>query len=302
MPPSPPPARAACPLCGATDRTPLFEKDGWPIARCTTCTLVYVDAALDRAALDAIYGESYYQGDVFADYLAERDVRVESARGRVEQLARLVPDGSLLDVGCAAGFFLHAASTRYDATGVEISEFASRYAREELGQRVHTGEIFDAPLADDAFDVVTGWDVIEHVGDPAAVLAEVARVTRPGGLLVLTTGDVDGPLARRDLEHWNLMTPPAHLLFFSPRTIERLLRGAGFELDRLLADGIVSSRPRLNHPLARSAAGALGLGNVMTVLARRTTAPRRRPVRARVPFALRIAQPSARSSAATATR
>jgi SAM-dependent methyltransferase len=279
--------RSSCPLCGSVSREHLFVKDGWPIARCAECTLVYVDAELDRPALEAIYGRDYYQGAVFADYLGERDVRIESARSRVTQIARLAPGGNLLDIGCAAGFFLHAAAERYDVAGVEVSAFASRYAREEFGLRVQTGDIFDASFSDAQFHVVTLWDVVEHLVDPRAVLAEVARVMLSDGLLVLTTGDVEGSLATRDLEYWNLMTPPAHLSFFSRRTIERLLNDAGFEVRRLVADGIISSRPRLSSTGARATLGAFGLGNVMTVFARRTSRPRRRTALARVPVALR---------------
>ncbi len=273
---------AGCPVCGAHDRDRLFVKERWPIARCGGCGLVYVDAVIDRAALERIYGRDYYQGDVFADYLGERELRLESGRGRARWLASLA-SGRLLDVGCAAGFFLHAASATFDVTGVEVSAFASQHAREEFGLRVFTGEIFDADLADAEFDAVTMWDVIEHLADPAAVLREVARVTRPGALLVLTTGDVSGPLATRDLEHWDLMSPPAHLLFFSPATLERLLNDCGFEIERLVADGRVSSRPRLRDPRVQGALGAFGVGNVMTVIARRAADPRPRRLRARVP-------------------
>ena len=90
-------------------------------------------------------------------------------------------------------------------------------------------------------------------------------MTRTGGLLALTTGDVEGPLASRDLERWDLMCPPAHLLFFAPRTIERLLNDAGFEIVRILADGRVSTRRRLARPHVQQVLGTLGVGNVMTV-------------------------------------
>jgi SAM-dependent methyltransferase len=279
----------ACPVCGESRRERLFVKDDWPIARCPACSLVYVDAVLDRDALDALYGRDYFEGDTFAHYLAERDVRVGSARGRVQHLSAIVPGGRLLDVGCAAGFFLEAAAECYAVTGVEISAYASEYARETLGHRVFTGEIFDAPLREGEFDVVTLWDVVEHLADPRSVLAEIARVTRPGGLLALTTGNVEGPLARRDLEHWDLMFPPGHLSFFSPRTVERLLNDAGFEIRRLVADGRVSARPRLTGRLPQLAAGTVGAGNVMTVFARRTSRPRSRPVRARLPKAPSLA-------------
>jgi SAM-dependent methyltransferase len=278
---------ASCPVCGNAGREHLFAKDGWPVVRCDACRLVFVDAVVDRDVLERIYGRDYYEGDVFADYLGEAEERIASGRARAAQLRTLVPGGRLLDLGCAAGFFLLAASEYYDVAGVEVSAYASQHARDELGLRVYTGEIFDAPLADAEFDVVTMWDVVEHLADPARVLAEVARVTRPGGLLVLTTGNVEGPLAHRDLERWDLMCPPAHLQFFSPATLERLLNRAGFQIERMLADGRVSTRPRLSRRLLQRVLGTLGVGNVITVVARRTTQPRRRPFRARMPGILR---------------
>src|SRR3954468_16551285 len=102
--------RSACPVCEEPGREALFRKDGWPVVRCRRCRLVYVDADVRRDAVEEIYDESYYQGEVFGDYLGERELRVASARGRVGMLASIVPGGRLLDVGCAAGFFLHAAS------------------------------------------------------------------------------------------------------------------------------------------------------------------------------------------------
>ncbi len=99
-----------CPACGETQRKRLFVKDGWPIGRCAACTLVYVDASLDREAIDQIYSRDYYEGTAFADYLGERHERLESARDRVRRLGSVVPGGRLLDLGCAMGFFLEAAS------------------------------------------------------------------------------------------------------------------------------------------------------------------------------------------------
>lgn len=277
------PARDRCPICDETQREQLIVKDGWPIARCATCGMVFVDAVPGRELLEAVYGRGYYEGEVFEDYLGEREVRLASARARAAEIAAAAPGGRLLDVGCAAGFFLHAASAHYEVEGVELSAFAAQQAREQFGLRVHTGEIFDAPLADAAFDVVTMWDTVEHLAEPRAVLAEVARVLRPGGLLVLSTGDVRGPLARRDLAGWDLMTPPAHLLFFSPATLERLLNDVGCEVGRIFYDGRISSRPALDGRAAHLLASILGVGNVMTVHARRVDAPRRRHRVARLP-------------------
>jgi hypothetical protein len=239
--------KVACALCGAAARTRLFDKDGYPIARCRSCGLVQVDVELGREELEKIYGEDYFtEEELLHDYVAEREIRLESGARVAHALTKVVPGGRLLDVGAAAGFFLEPASRHYDVTGVEISPFASEYARREFGLRVLPGDL-----------------------------------TRPGGVLVMSTGDVSGPLARRDLEGWNLMLPPYHLYFFSPRTIDLLLAEAGFELRRIVYDGIVAERGRLRSRLAQRAATLLGTGNVMTVYATRADRPPRRLARLR---------------------
>jgi SAM-dependent methyltransferase len=262
--------------------TNLFDKDGYPIARCPTCTLIQVDAELSRAELDEIYGPRYFTDeDLLHDYVAERAVRLESGTRAADALARLVPGGRLLDIGCAAGFFLMPAARHYDVTGVELSKFASAYARSEFGLRVLTGDVSDVGLEGELFDVVTMWATIEHVSDPVRTVEAAAALTRPEGLFVMSTGDATGPLGRRNLRGWNLMTPPHHLFFFSPRTVDRLLAQAGFRLRRIVYDGIVAEGGPLRSPYAQRAAMMLGTGNVMTVYATRTESPPRRSSRLR---------------------
>jgi SAM-dependent methyltransferase len=251
----------------------LFVKDGFPIARCTACRLVYVDAQIDQVELQSRYGADYYGGGVFHDYLGEREERIAAGRRYSETLARMQPSGRLLDVGCAAGFFLEAAASRWDVTGVELSPFAADYARREFGHRVLTGDIADVGLPDRSFEVVTLWNTIEHMADPRSAIGHVARVAAPDALVVLTTGDVGGPLARRTRQDWNLMTPPEHLSFFDPQTITCLLTGAGLEVRRIVHDGIVTTTGPLAAPIARTVASVAGLGNVMTVYARRCARP-----------------------------
>ena len=265
--------RSQCALCGSA-LEPLFDKDGYAICRCGSCGLVQVGAAPSRDELEQIYGEQYFSSEVFHDYVAEREIRVEAGRAGARTLARLVPAGRLLDVGCAAGFFLEAASAHYEVTGVELSPFASSYARETLGLRVFTGDVSEGMLAGEQFDVVTVWNTIEHMADPLGAFAAIARNMRPGALLALSTGDVTGPLARFDLRNWNLMVPPYHLFFFSPTTIDLLLAKAGFELRRLVYDGVVATRGPLASGAGQLMATVAGLGNVMTVYANRTTASR----------------------------
>jgi SAM-dependent methyltransferase len=256
----------ACNACGTSDPRERFERDGFHIVECTRCGLVYVGE--DPAAIDfaSLYGESYYSGGqqgVFDDYVGQASARRAAARRRLWGLRRLKRRGRLLDVGCAAGFFLVEAAARYAVQGVELSEFSSRFARERFGLDVVTGTLHDAAYADARFDLVTLWDVIEHVPDPAAVLAEVSRVLAPDGRAVMTTGDIGSAYARERGAGWHLMTPPWHLYFFSHATLATLAARAGLRVEQIAARGVAG-----DGPLARSKPGIvlnhlLGRGDIM---------------------------------------
>ncbi|MEY4748047.1 MAG: hypothetical protein RIQ60_261 [Pseudomonadota bacterium] len=261
-----------CNACGAPAPRGLYERDGFHIVACRDCGLVYVGE--DPAAIDfnALYDESYYTGGqdgVFADYVGQAAARRASARRRLSPLwglGRLKRSGRLLDVGCAAGFFLVEAQARYgEVCGVELSEFSSRFARERFGLQVHTGTLQDAAYPGGHFDLVTLWDVIEHVADPAAVLAEVARVLAPGGKVVLTTGDIGSAYAQARGAAWHLMTPPWHLYYFSRATLARVAARAGLRVDAIGARGVAG-----DSRWSRSKPGLLldrlrGQGDIMQV-------------------------------------
>lgn len=257
QPGQPRPPRA-CPLCRGEQAAALFARDGYDIVRCTGCQLVHV--AQDPASIDfkALYGEAYYTGGsdvVFADYVGQEAARRAHFRRKLWALRALPPrlpaTGRLLDVGCAAGFFLAEAKAYYEVQGVELSDWSSAYARDRLGLDVFTGTLQQAALPAAHFDIVTLWDVIEHVPDPVPLLAEAARVLKPGGRLVLTTGDWGSAYAQARQAQWHLMTPPWHLSFFSRATLAEAGRRAGLALTHAASEGVAGdgrfwrSRPGL---------------------------------------------------------
>jgi SAM-dependent methyltransferase len=258
----------ACNACGGPESRGLFERDGFHIVECTHCGLVYVGEDPAQIDFPALYDEGYYNGGeegVFTDYMGQAQARRRSARRRVWGLRRLKRRGRLLDVGCAAGFFLVEASAHFAVRGVELSAFSSRFARERFGLDVVTGTLHDAAFGAAQFDLVTLWDVIEHLPDPAAALTEVARVLAPDGRVVLTTGDVGSDYARAHGAHWHLMTPPWHLYYFSRATLATLAARAGLRFAHVAARGVAG-----DGPFARSKPGLvlghlLGRGDIMQV-------------------------------------
>jgi len=240
------------------------------MVRCTGCGLVYVGEDPSQIDFDALYGESYYTGGsdaVFADYIGQEAARRAHARRKLAVLRTLPPriarNGRLLDVGCAAGFFLAEARAHYDVQGVELSTWSSAYARERLGLPVITGTLQDAQLDGDQFDVITLWDVIEHVPDPVPLLAEAARLLKPGGRLVLSTGDWGSAYAQRRGADWHLMTPPWHLTMFSRDTLARAAQRAGLRVVGWRSEGVAGDGWLWRNKVSLLISRLLGLGDIV---------------------------------------
>jgi SAM-dependent methyltransferase len=264
------PGHRPCVVCGRPDPEPQFGRNGFELVRCTACGCLYVGADPAGIDFDALYGRDYYTGGhdtVFSDYVGQQAARRRSARRKLAWLRtveRSVPRGGRwLDVGCAAGFFLAEARAHYAVQGVELSAWSSAWAREQLGLPVFTGTLQQAALPSGQYDVISLWDVIEHVPDPVPLLAEAARLLAPAGRLVLTTGDWDSAYAQRRGRDWHLMTPPWHLTMFGRRTLAQAAGRAGLRPLRWRTEGVAGDGWAWRNPLALAATRALGWGDIV---------------------------------------
>jgi SAM-dependent methyltransferase len=168
------------------------------------------------------------------------------------------PGARLLDIGAAFGFAVaEARDAGWDATGLEISAAAARAGHAAVG-RVVVANAHRAPFAAESFDAVTLWDVLEHLSDPHAAVAEAARLLRPGGRLVLTTGDVGSLAARLSGARWHLYTIPEHLFFYSRRSLRLLLEAHGFRVETQRADSSVYTLGYLVERLRKTLLGRAG--------------------------------------------
>ena len=233
-----------CNLCGADDTVPVVEIHGLHIVRCRRCGLLYVNPRHGEEKLQGIYTEQYYEHDGirngleffgYDDYLTdEQNIRITFAK-RLKTIERYAKKGALLDVGCATGFFLDLARSKgWEVAGTEVSEFSALCAREKFGVDVRLGVLKDLRFDAGKFNVVTMWDVIEHVVDPVGELEEVWRILRDGGLLSLITPDAGSLVARALGNRWEeFRRVREHVYFFSRRTMTQMLHKAGFEVLRI---------------------------------------------------------------------
>jgi SAM-dependent methyltransferase len=221
-----------CPACGeAAAPTPLFSKNGCDILRCQRCGLGRTLAR--QFDPGKYYTEDYFVGgrdDGYLDYQAsERVLGFEFSR-TVEFIRGFRPNGRLLELGCAYGFFLQQARKHFEVVGIELADAPAAHAQRS-GLRVICGSVDEATLRPlGSFDVVVMLDVLEHLPDPAGTLSLCARQLTPGGLIVITTGDFASLYARLARSHWRLMTPPQHLWFFTPASIRCLAAELSLEV------------------------------------------------------------------------
>lgn len=183
-----------------------------------------------------VYEEEYFEGERGAGgYSAYRDEagwRLEKARRQVQELrnATTLTAGRVLDVGSGYGYFRVALrEAGFDDEGLEVSLHARTVGREAFGQETHAGFLEDHwDSWSERFDVVTGFDLIEHVSDPVAFLTKVRDVVRPGGFIGLKTPNVDAPEALVFGPSYHSLKRE-HLVLFSPASLTEAAGAAGLE-------------------------------------------------------------------------
>jgi SAM-dependent methyltransferase len=212
----------------------LFLPGEFRLVRCLNCGLVYLNPRPVPEQLAELYEGEYdqYNPAVVDEKPLKRLDRRYGLRKRCQAILRHKQAGHLLDVGCATGDFLETMRTYagWQVSGVELSEAASRYARERLGLDVRTGTLKEAHYAPGTFDVITLWNVIEHLTDPVGELSEMNKLLRPGGLLVFTTPNLNSLDARLFGRYWIGYELPRHYFVFSDDTVAALLARTGFRL------------------------------------------------------------------------
>jgi len=199
--------------------------------QCASCELVSTDPQLSENELQPYYAQEYW-GRTNADSqeLVRRD-----QRHRTRFLYRFCRQGRVLDVGCGWGAFLLALDpASWDRYGLEATPVAYEQASKRLGiERIVRGELGSVVLPVSNFDVITFWDVLEHLPDPRRTLEQACCRLAPGGLLLLTLPNFGSYQARHFGEDWYALSLPRHLYHFTPASLNRLLQLTGFRLRTL---------------------------------------------------------------------
>ena len=230
-----------CNYCEADDHEPVTQgpdlllnrQEIFYLVRCRQCGLIYQNPQLTLEEISDHYPEKYkpYRLDIENETQITR--RIDAQYGlsrRCQQLSKHYPaKGTLLDIGCATGLFINEMRQQgWQVQGVELSPYAAEYARQTFDLNVFTGTLEAAELPTHSFDVVTMWDVLEHVIDPKATLREINRILKPGGMLALSLPNPGCIEARLFGSHWIGWDRPRHLHLFTTAVLQKYLLATGF--------------------------------------------------------------------------
>jgi len=216
-----------CQLCNRDELEKFEIPNSSVLWLCRDCELYQYGEIVDEDA----YAAEYHSG-----YERHREQKIRTANIRLNRAASLLDRSSaqppkLLDVGCSVGATLEAAKQfGWDGIGVDVSQDAVNFCI-EAGLNAQKVDGLKLPFADNSFDIVCNWHVVEHVADVRETLAEWNRVTKPGGLLVMETPDAASPKVRKLGPSYRKFWAPEHTYTFTFKNLSRFVKDSGFEVE-----------------------------------------------------------------------
>jgi len=257
----------SCPLCeNSSDDTVLKGHDRlhnlpgeFTVVRCQKCGLMRTNPRPVPETIGFYYPEDY--GPYLSTTVSQEETsqnldNTPRFKKMIKELLKPIyrklvqfnttpvpslPPGRMLEVGCASGSYLHImAQQGWQVEGIEYSSIAADRVR-TLGYKVHVGPLETAPDPDKPFDLIVGWMVLEHLHDPLGSLKKMRQWARPGTRLVLSVPNAGSAEFSFFKSRWYALQLPNHLYHFTPATMKKMLNAAGWEVERIYHQRILSN-------------------------------------------------------------
>jgi len=220
-----------CPICGHDGATEWLRapdrlhgrRELYTLVRCPVCSLVWQNDPPKPSEMHLHYTDAYHRLISAGGQNAPHRWRARKAA-----LAPHKQSGALLDLGCSSGAFLDSLKHEpWSLHGIEMSAETAKIAAARSGAHVFAGDIPDAPFAPESFDVITCFDVLEHVYDPRQVMLKVEEWLKPGGIFYVLVPNIDSAEERVFGSYWHGLEMPRHLSHFSPQSLKYLAESVG---------------------------------------------------------------------------
>lgn len=227
-----------CPVC-AQPHSSLWQqapdrlhgrKEKYILLRCQTCSLVWVSHPPKPAEMHVHYTDAYHKMISAGGQTSPR--RWRERKATIHQYRR---SGTLLDLGCSSGSFLESLRREpWQLYGIEMSPEVASAAQANSGAKVFVGDILEAPFRPESYDVITCFDVLEHLYEPRRVMEKVTEWLKPGGIFYVLVPNIESAEARVFRSYWCGLELPRHLFHYSPAALRYLMKSVGLEESSLV--------------------------------------------------------------------
>ena len=223
-----------CLICYSTDIKPLksyYNKHG--LVKCKNCGFVFIDKVPTEEELNAHYSVYSYGRE---DHLSP--ITVISYSKLLNEFEKYRKTNKILDVGCGRGWFLNEARKKgWNVYGTEYSDTAVKLC-EDMGIEMRKGKLTPEQFPFSDFDIITSFEVLEHINNPNEEIKNIYKLLRVGGLFYCTTPNFNSILRYYKKENYRIISYPGHLSYYTKTTLTCLLKKNNFNLKKFLSTGI----------------------------------------------------------------
>lgn len=210
----------------------------YSLYKCSDCSVVFTFP--QPKATKLINQVVYDSKKELESRIANFPIEYQRARVHVLNFMKYKKSGKYLDVGCSYGIGLKAAhDLGFDVIGVEPTKKAANYARKHFKLEIIEKTLEKAKIKSNTFDVISLYDVLEHVPNLHKFLTEIRRILKPEGLLVIQSPNIESYAFKLLTVNWNWLLVPNHLWHFSKKSISKLLKENGFLVEKFITEDVV---------------------------------------------------------------
>jgi len=227
-----------CPICSSNKGFLSYNFLDHSFKKCLNCKSIFSDAIYETNDLDKIYNEKYFRidyknGDTY-DYFSNKEKKIFGCLEQLKVISEFIfpfKNLKILDVGCAAGYFLELAKRNgFETSGIEISKEAANFARREFNLEIISPDLLSAP-DNKKYDIITMFHVLEHLPYPKEHLNKVYNLLNPGGMLFVQVPNLftlDSIFDKKIKER--TFDIPYHLSMISPKGLRLIGKSAGLKI------------------------------------------------------------------------
>lgn len=239
-----------CPVCGKLDNEKsgkiISRNDTRTYRRCPECGIVYISfSCVPETKYEKEYFFESYKNQYGKTYKEDFENIKASCVKRVSEINKILPpakDSSVLDIGCAYGPFLKAASENgWNVYGTDICDDAVESVKNELGFKACVSAFPEIDTENEfgkkEFDAVTMWYVIEHFQDLKSVLEKAGSLVKKGGVFAFSTPSGEGVSAVTDKDYFYTISPTDHYSVWEPSRADKILKKFGFKVVKTVSTG-----------------------------------------------------------------